>query len=112
MFHIPRKVFVVAALDHAVSSAITKLHALERSLHDVGPWEMEYQGHRVHAERFVQNDGVLFMAEFPEPRGSSAGFLLCREVIILTFPVDPPDDNGEGAFFADVKLRLATSVEV
>ena len=112
MFHIPRKVFVVAALDHAVSSAITKLHALERSLHDVGPWEMEYQGHRVHAERFVQNDGVLFMTEFPQSRGNGTGFLLCRGEIVLSFPVDPPDDNGEGTFFADPKLRLGTSVGV
>jgi hypothetical protein len=55
----------VASLDIAVSSAIMRLHALERALHDDGPWEMEFMGVRVPANRFVFNDRVQFCAVFP-----------------------------------------------
>jgi len=55
----------VASLDIAVSSAIMRLHALERALHDDGPWEMEFAGVRVPANRFIFNDRVQFCALFP-----------------------------------------------
>jgi hypothetical protein len=57
----------VASLDIAVSSAIMRLHALERALHDDGPWEMEFMGVRVPANRFVFNDRVQFCALFRIP---------------------------------------------
>lgn len=55
----------MVSLDIAVSSAIMRLHALERALHDDGPWEMEFAGVRVPANRFVFNDRVQFCATFP-----------------------------------------------
>lgn len=100
------------SLDLAVSSAIMRLHALERALHDTGPWMVEYAGGRVPAERFVLDDGVTFVAEFPSSDGPLYCSLFSRNDFLMTFVVTPPDDGQGGPFIADVAMRLDTSVVV
>lgn len=107
-----RKVFVVNSLDLAVSSAIMRLHALERALHDTGPWMVEYAGTRIPAERFVLDDGVTFVAEFPSFDGPRYCSLLSGGDFLMTFVVTPPNDGQGGPFIADIALRLDSSVVV
>jgi len=81
----------VTSLDIAVSSAIMRLHALERALHDDGPWEMEFAGVRVPANRFVFNDRVQFCALFQIPmthvlRNCDSIWLLCNGDAVISRP--------------------------
>lgn len=80
----------MASLDIAVSGAIMRLHALERALHDDGPWEMEFAGVRVPANRFVLNDRVQFCALFPRPLPTNDDWyvwLLCDGQPVATEPM-------------------------
>lgn len=107
-----RKVLAVTSLDLAITSAVMRLHALGRALHDTGPWTMTYAGMRVPAERLVLDDGVHFTAEFPRTSGPAWGLLLCGDDFIMDFDVIPPDDGASGPFVAEMSLRLDTSVVV
>lgn len=107
-----RKVFVVNSLDLAITSAVMRLHALGRALHDAGPWTMTYADMRVPAERLVLDDGVSFAAEFPRTHGPAWGLLLCGDDFVMDFDVTPPNDGASGPFIAEMSLRLDTSVVV
>lgn len=99
------------SLDLAVSSAMMRLRALERALHDDGPWEMEYAGIRTLASRTVTDDRVQFSARFPSPWPKARSLtLLCADEPVLVKPFAVPYDDGE--FIADWALRLHTPVEV
>lgn len=100
-------------LELAVSGGLMRLHALERALHDDGPWAMDYAGMRVPAVRTVSDDHVLFSAQFPASAGSAPAFLLCDgEPLPLSLRMDPPDDGQRGPFVADWVLRIHAPAEV
>jgi hypothetical protein len=54
-------------------------HALERALHDPGPWFIELDGFVAHAEREVREEAleVLFVAQFPRALPGSVPTLRC-----------------------------------
>ncbi len=54
------------AIELAVSRAITKIHALERALHEPGPWYFRTESAMVPADRMIRADGVVFRAFLPE----------------------------------------------
>jgi hypothetical protein len=54
------------AIEIAVSRAVTRIHALERAVHDSGPWTMDLDGLIVPAQRIVGEHGVRFLAHFPQ----------------------------------------------
>lgn len=67
------------SFDLAVSRAVTMAHALERALHDPGPWFIELDGYLAPAEREVREDAleVLFTAQFPRARDGALPMLRC-----------------------------------
>jgi hypothetical protein len=54
------------AIELAVSRAITKIHALERALHEPGPWYIRTESSMVPADRQVTSGAVIFRAFLPE----------------------------------------------
>lgn len=67
------------SFDLAVSRAVTMAHALERALHDPGPWFIELDGYVAHAEREVREEAleVLFTAQFPRALAGAVPILRC-----------------------------------
>lgn len=70
---------LVMSFDLAVSRAVTMAHALERALHDPGPWFIELDGFVAHAEREVREEAleVLFVAQFPRALPGAVPILRC-----------------------------------
>jgi hypothetical protein len=104
----------VVYLDIAVSSAIMRLHALERALHDDGPWEMEFAGVRVPANRFVFNDRVQFCALFRIPMTHELVdcdhfWLTCAGTVVATRPVPSTLPPGED-FIVDWVMELGSTL--
>lgn len=54
------------AIELAVSRAITRIHALERALHEPGPWFIRTESLMVPADREVTADAVVFRVFLPE----------------------------------------------
>lgn len=99
-------------LELAVSSALTRLRALERALHDRGPWEMELAtGDRVPANRFVLDDRVQFCAQFPSTNGLDDAFvtLLCDGWPVAVRRVETP---LSGSFILDWTLTVTPAISV
>lgn len=106
----------MTSLDIAVSSAIMRLHAFERALHDDGPWEMEFMGVRVQANRFVFNDRVQFCALFRIPMthelpdDCDSVWLLCDGAAVISRPTSLlPLPVGED-FILDWTMELDSRV--
>ncbi len=95
----------MSALELAVSSAIIRLRALERGLHDIGPWSIEFDGVRYPARRAVLADGVRFTIAIDGPRSGTA-LLMCRDAFVLAHEVDVE----RGPCEIDVDLVLDTAV--
>jgi hypothetical protein len=101
---------VKSDFDLAVSRAILGLRALERALHDGGPWEMECGDSRVPANRFVLDDSVQFCAKLPgsAATGTRRVHLLCRGRFVAMTDVPAEWDD----VVVDWVLRLSDLVGV
>jgi hypothetical protein len=87
-------------------SAITRLRALEKGVHNAGPWSMELCGVRAPAQRLVGSDNVLFSTEFPEMDLRDETFqltLFCKDEMVLVRPFVAP---GYGSFVVEWELGL------
>jgi hypothetical protein len=97
------------SFDLAVSRAVTMAHALERALHDPGPWFIELDGYVAHAEREVREEAleVLFIAQFPHALDGAVPILRCLadEIRALT-----PVSGSDQAFQYQVTLTLPAEV--
>lgn len=93
-----------------LASAITMLHALEKGVHDSGPWTMDLDGVRLPAMRVVTEYGVSFVTEFPEMNFSGETSLLtlfCGQDMVLVKNFTAPD---HGSFVVDWSLSLPAQV--
>lgn len=75
------------AIELAVSRAITKIHALERALHEPGPWYVRTESLMVPAEREVTDQAVRFRARIPAGDGGFAELWLRDEFVLTIGPV-------------------------
>lgn len=102
------------ALDLAISRAITMVHILERAAHDQGFWSMELCGAHVQANRLVQDDRVVFTAEFPEMGIIEDAIfplsLYCDDELVLVRMVAFTNRSGDESFLAEWVLTLPLSV--
>lgn len=98
------------ALDLAVSRAITMVHILERALHDPGPWSLRINGSLAPAERRIEQDRVVFSAEFPAVEhvdgATMALALYCGNHLCALRPVQLGPDANENPFMAEWVLAL------
>lgn len=98
------------ALDLAISRAITMAHILERAAHDQGFWSMELCGTRVRANRMIEDDRVIFTAEFPEMGIIDDAIfplsLYCDDDLVLTRTVVFRDREGDESFEAEWVLSI------
>lgn len=69
------------AIEHSVSRAITRIHALERALHEIGPWYVRSDTFMVPAEREVTDRSVVFRAFVPPRTGGYAELWLRDEYV-------------------------------
>lgn len=102
------------ALDLAVSRAITMVHILERALHDPGPWSLRINGSFAPAERRVEQDRVVFSAEFPcverVDGATMALSLFCDHDLVAIRNVHIGPDANENPFMAEWVLALPQAV--
>lgn len=68
------------AIELAVSRAVTRIHALERALHEHGPWYVRADSFMVPAIRDVTDQAVIF--RFRAPSGGFAELWLRDEFVI------------------------------
>lgn len=95
------------SFDHAVSRAVTMAHALEKALHDAGPWEIELDGMIVPAQRIVRGWAVEFIAHFPYVSDDAIPVLLCQgERVRACAPVS----GSDGPFEYRLELSLPAGV--
>lgn len=73
------------ALDLAVSREIIKLRALERAIHDPGPWVIRVPGASCDAKRVVLSDCVRFTVELPLHDGVMIPVLYSRGEWVYSF---------------------------
>lgn len=88
----------MATLDTLAAQAVFAARALERAVHDAGPWEITWGPHTVPAVREATEESVTFTATFPEhcylaPIESPAT-LLCRGEPVLFREIEFPGDQG------------------
>jgi hypothetical protein len=97
------------SFDLAVSRAVTMAHALERALHDPGPWFIELDGYVAHAEREVREEAleVLFTAQFPRALDGAVPILRCLADEIRAMA---PVSGSDRAFQYQVTLTLPAEV--
>jgi hypothetical protein len=98
------------ALDLAISRAITMAHVLERALHDPGFWTMELCGFHVQAGKLIEDDRVVFIAEFPKMTpGVFPLSLYCDEDLVLSRNVTLREP-AEESFVAEWSIALPLGV--
>lgn len=95
------------AIDLAVSRAVTRIHALEKAVHEPGPWTMDLDGLIVPAQRTLGEYSVRFHAHFPASPGSCALILRAGEEQVWTSRPIP----AVGHAF-EVALELSLPAEV
>lgn len=86
---------MMSTLDEQVARAVFAVTALERALHDAGPWTIAVEGHTFPATRSIEADGVVFHAFLPAGAIPRAGVvrLLCGQVVTGVRPFTAP--HGE-----------------
>lgn len=97
------------SFDLAVSRAVTMAHALERALHDPGPWFIELDGYFAPASREIceTNLTVTFTAHFLRADDGAVPMLRCQgEEVRALAPVSASDRPFEYRF----ELGLPTGV--
>jgi hypothetical protein len=101
---------LVMSFDLAVSRAVTLAHALERALHDPGPWFIELDGYLASASREVCEDAltVTFAAHFLRADAGAVPILRCRgdEVRALA-SVSPSEQAFEYRFELSLPAGVA-----
>lgn len=97
------------SLDLAVSRAVVQMRALERAVHDAGPWEIDIAGVRSPASRLVLDDRVDFEADFPAQQDQEgSAVLLCAGEFVSARALELP----EGPFTLDWSLTLNETTAV
>lgn len=91
------------AIELAVSRAITKIHALERALHEIGPWYVRAESFMVPADREVTDLAVSFRARIPAHQGGFAELWL-RDEYVLTIGSVSGGSHGQRLLY---ELSLA-----
>lgn len=66
------------AIDLAVSRAVTRIRALERAVHDNGPWALDLDGLVRPAQKTLGENDVRFSAHFPAIIQPGVLTLLCN----------------------------------
>lgn len=95
------------ALDLAVSREITKLRALERAVHDPGPWSICVRGLFLAPERVVLPDCVRFTVTISAHDGA-VPTLFCRDEWVYTFsPISSFAVERRHAFELALNSRIA-----
>lgn len=80
-------------LDQAISSALHRMHNLERAVHDPGPWAIVVHGIRYPASRVLTDRGVCFTATINDRRmGMVDASLECDSQLVAAKRVDLPDN--------------------
>jgi hypothetical protein len=95
------------AIDLAVSRAVTRIHALERAVHDSGHWTMELAGRVVPAQRTITEDGVSFVATFPADAHGIAVLLVGGEHVWTVGFVAPSEKSFELTFELTLPVGIA-----
>jgi hypothetical protein len=90
------------------------VHILERAVHDQGLWSMDLCGVRVQAQRAIEEDRVVFSAEFPEmgiiEDTTFPMSLYCREDLVLVRNVPFADRAADESFTIEWTLSLPAGV--
>jgi hypothetical protein len=112
-FGIPRPVRrFVMTLDINVARAVAHAKAMERAVHDPGPWTMQRSGVTVPAVRLVADDRVIFRAAFPDvcwlEDDEAVLFLLSRNEHIAS----TERDHFDGPHIIEWALALPEAVPV
>lgn len=102
------------SLELAVSQALMKTRALERALHDSGPWRIELDGARAHvimtASRQVTPSSVVFTIGLAaRGMGICVATLHCRNDPVLVREIDLSDVTDPN-IAVDWELRLSDAV--
>lgn len=96
-------------LEWAVSQAVTRVHALERALHDSGPWSIQVEGFSSPAERTLRDDRIVFSAPFVGCwEGGFTATLYCGPDPLLTKRITL-DEQGD-LFFVDWAIGISDPV--
>lgn len=100
---------LVMSFDLAVSRAVTMTRALERALHDPGPWFIELDGYFAPASREICEEAltVTFAAHFPRADDGAVPMLRCRGMAIRALASVPA---SERPFEYRFELGLPTGV--